>query len=245
MFYPTLKRIAHLLGVTVVSQRHAGLPFLRHPPQSSFDLVLLHCFPNLHGLNFIQIGANDGQRVDPLIPYLDSCAWSGLMFEPLAANHAALVGRHGANPRLQLRRAAVDTVAGRRVVYDLDRKMHPDLPDWAYGLGSFSRERVVSAIGKFGLTDDAIVAEEITTLSWDDVWIDFGPRRCDLLVLDTEGYDLILLRAASLTLHRPRIIHFEHAWVPLDDRLAFYRELIGLGYEIATDGPDTSAWLKS
>ncbi len=229
----------------IISRRHASLPFVEHPPQTVFDLVLLHCFPDLNGLNFIQIGANDGQRADPLVAYLDACAWSGLMFEPLEANHAALQRRHGANPRLRIHRAAVDHTTSRRIMYDLDRVRHPHLPDWAYGLGSFSRDRVLTALKELGMDEKALKEEEIASLAWVDVWREFGPRRCDLLVLDTEGYDLILLRAAGLAQHRPRIIHFEHVCVDEIDRLAFYRELIALGYEIATDGPDTTAWLKT
>lgn len=237
--------MARWCGLAVVSRRHAGLPYLEHPPHTMFDHVLLQCFPALSGLNFIQIGANDGQRADPLAAYLEPCAWSGLMFEPLRANHTALVRRHGGNARLQVRHAAVDRIAGRRVMYDLNRTAHPNLPDWAYGLGSFSRERVLTAARELGLDEQALVEEEIASVAWDEVWRDFGARRCDLLVLDTEGYDLVLLRAADLGRHRPRVIHFEHACVETADRLAFYRELTGLGYEIATDGPDTTAWLKT
>lgn len=245
MLRSILQSLAKWCGFAIVSRRHASLPFVEHPPQTAFDLVLLHCFPSLHGLNFIQIGANDGQRADPLVAYLESCAWSGLMFEPLSVNHAVLLRRHGANPRLQIHRAAVDRVTGRRIMYDLDRAAHPHLPDWAYGLGSFSRDRVLTALRELGLDEKAIKEEEISGIAWAEVWRDFGQRRCDLLVLDTEGYDLVLLRAADLAQHRPRVIHFEHVCANDDDRFALYRELAALGYEIATDGPDTTAWLKA
>lgn len=244
-FRSSFQRLARLAGFAIISRQHAGLGFLEHPPQSAFDLTLLHCHPALSGLNFIQIGANDGQRADPLAAYLEPCAWSGLMFEPLQQNFAALSQRHGHNPRLRLRRNAVDTVASRRPMYDLDRAAHPSLPDWAYGLASFSRERVLQAARELGLDERAVVTEEIVAVTWDEVWRDFGPQRCDLLVLDTEGYDLTLLRTAGLAQHRPRIIHFEHACANEDDRFAFYRELTALGYELATDGPDTTAWLKT
>lgn len=245
MLRPFLKNFARRCGLVVVSRRHAGVPYLDHFPRTLFDHVLLHCFPDPRGLNFIQIGANDGQRADPLVDYLETCAWSGHLYEPLGTNHAQLLHRHGANPRLQIHRAAVDQVAGRRLMYDVDRSAHPGLPNWAYGLGSFSRERVVSALRELGLGEQAVREEEIAAVSWDDVWQGFGPRRCDLLVLDTEGYDLVLLRAAGLGRHRPRVIHFEHACVETNDRLACYSELIALGYELATDGPDTTAWLPA
>ncbi len=245
MLRATLKRLARCAGHTVVSRRHVAVPYLEHPPRNVLDQVLLRCHPVLQGLNFIQAGANDGTRADPIARYLDPCSWSGLMFEPLAANFDALRRHHGANPRLRLRQQAIDTVAGSRPLYDLDRAAHPELPDWAHGLASFSRDRVLQAARELGLDERALVTETVTAVTWDEVWRDFGPQRCDLLVLDTEGYDLTLLRAANLAERRPRIIHFEHACTPPADRLAFYGELLALGYEIATDGSDTTAWLAA
>lgn len=245
MLRPLIQQLARLAGLTIVSRRHVSLPYLEHPPRNAFDQVLLRCHASLHGLNFVQVGANDGERADPIARYLAPCAWSGLMFEPLTVNFSALERRHGANTRLRLCQRAIDTVAGLRPLYDLDRSSHPQLPDWANGLASFNRDRVLQAARELGLDESALVAEQITTVTWDDVWRDFGPQRCDLLVLDTEGYDLTLLRAARLDKHRPRIIHFEHACSTPADRLAFYGDLLELGYEIVTDGPDTTAWLQS
>lgn len=131
------------------------------------------------------------------------------------------------------------------MLYDLDCLAHPSLPDWAHGLGSFNRERILLAAHELGLDEKAIITEEITTMSWTEVWQDFGPHRCDLLVLDTEGHDLPLLHTADLGRHRPRIIHFEHACATPAERLEFCGKLLALGYELSTEGPDTTAWLPA
>jgi FkbM family methyltransferase len=242
MLYSALQRFARACGWLVISRRHVAANCVEFPPETAFDRVLLRCHPRLEGLRFIQIGANDGRRCDPIARYVDRCQWIGVMFEPLAANFAALEKRHHGNPRLRLRRAAVDQAAGQRTVYDLDRAQHPALPDWAHGLGSFSRERVLTAARELGLDESAIIGESVETVGWNEVWRDLGPGDCDVLLLDTEGYDLVLLRAADLARHRPRVVHFEHACVSREEQLAFYGELLALGYEIATDGPDTTAW---
>ena len=240
-----LQHLARACGFLVIRRRHAGAGYIEHPPRTAFDHTLLRCFPSPRALRFIQIGANDGQRADPLLRYIDGCAWSGLMFEPRAINFAALSKRHGNNPRLRLRPCAVDSHAGRRMLYDLDCLAHPSLPDWAHGLGSFNRERILLAAHELGLDEKAIITEEITTMSWTEVWQDFGPHRCDLLVLDTEGHDLPLLHTADLGRHRPRIIHFEHACATPAERLEFCGKLLALGYELSTEGPDTTAWLPA
>ena len=217
----SLSRFFHRLGLVCVRTSHPAAHYLQHQPASAFETVLLRLFPDLRGLRFIQIGANDGRRADPICTFIDTHAWGGLMIEPLAANFADLRRHRGdSSPRIRLRQAAVDLSSGRRQVYDLA----PSATD--------------------GLPDSSIIAEEIDTITWDQVWQEFGARPCDLLVLDTEGYDLTLLRAASLASNRPRVIHFEHACATPEDRHAFYRKLTDLGYEIATDGPDTTAWLQ-
>lgn len=200
----TFSRLLNRIGLLCVRTNHPASHYLRHLPASAFETVLFRLFPDQQGLRFIQIGANDGRRADPLQIFIDKHDWSGIMIEPLSKNFA----------------------------------------DWTRGLASFSRERVAQAASELGLPDTAIISEEIDTITWAQVWSEFGSRPCDLLTLDTEGYDLTLLRAASLSEHKPRIIHFEHACTTSEDRYAFYRELEQLGYEISTDGPDTTAWLQ-
>lgn len=231
-------------GLVVTTTSHPGVPYFDHPPVNAFHSALLRSFPRLDGLGFIQIGANDGRRADPLAPFIGRYGWHGLLYEPLAANFAALETFHGSNPRLTLRRAAVDLSASRRAIYDLAPEFTARLPDWTRGLASFSRERVAQAAAELALPERAIVSEEVETVTWDRVWNEFGEQRCDLLVLDTEGYDLTLLRAADLARHRPRLILFEHACNTLDERLEFYRLLLELGYDIATFEGDTVATIR-
>lgn len=238
-----LHRLLRRLGIVVISARHYNLRYLDYPPATAFEDTLLRLFPDLLGLNFIQIGANNGVRADPIHRYIEPFAWTGLMFEPLRNNFRDLQRHCGANPRLQLRQAAVDVTAGRRPIYDLAPDATVTLPDWTRGLASFSRSRLEQAARELSLPDSAIVSEEVETISWTQIWQELGSRRCDLLVLDTEGYDIPLLRAADLAQHRPKLILFEHACYTLDERLDFYRELFALGYELSTSEGDTVAWL--
>jgi len=242
LFQPVLAALRRV-GLVVLSARHPALRYLDHTPASAFESALLRQFTDLRGLNFLQVGANDGRRADPLQRFIDAYDWSGLMYEPLPANFAELQRHRGGNARLRLRQAAIDVRAGRRSLYDLSAAATAGLPDWTRGLASFSRERVATAARELNLPETAIVAEEVNTITWPMAWEEFGPQRCDLLVLDTEGHDFVLLRAADLARHRPRLILFEHACNPLEERLDCYRELLQLGYELATAEGDTIACL--
>jgi FkbM family methyltransferase len=237
----TLRSLARRAGLRVVSDRHQAVPYIDHGPVGAFDEIVLRLYPDPRGRRFIQIGANDGVRADPIRRYIQTCGWQGILVEPLPAMFRQLRENHAANPRLQFVNAAVDLTAGTRPLYHLSSGL-TGLPDWAWGLASLDRERVRRAAGELGLDETAIVAETVPTLTWADLLDRFGPSPCDLLVLDTEGADIALLRAAPLARLRPRIIHFEHAGADRATRLAFYGELLDQGFELATAAGDTIAF---
>ena len=240
-----LKQLLRRLGIAAVSANHAGVRYLDHPPGSIFESVLLRTFPDLHGLNFIQVGANDGRRFDPINPYVTHYAWRGVLVEPVPANFRHLQQTYAGNARLTLLQAAVDLQPGRRAVYHLSEDMPGPVPEWAWGLASFDRSHLLHTVKAQGWSEDVIAATDVPTLTWLDLWLKSASGNCDLLVIDTEGYDVTLLRAAGLAEHRPRLIHFEHTHVSPEERLDFYRELIALGYELASDAGDTTAWLPA
>lgn len=234
------RRILRQVGLEIIRSTHPAAAYLRHAPATAFESILLRTFPDLTGLTFVQIGANDGVRCDPIHRFIDRYAWSGVLLEPLPVHFEALRRLHGANPRLRLMQAALDVEAGTRPIYNVRAS---GLPDWAQGLASLDLNRVRQAARDLGLDESAVTEEMVTTVTWQEVWSSLHQRRCDLLLLDTEGYDIHLLRQARLEQHRPRIVHFEHACVSDEERIAFYRELLALGYEISTHGVDTTAHL--
>jgi FkbM family methyltransferase len=236
------KQLLRRLGLIVVRESHGAGKYLDQPPAGIFDFVLLEVFPSLRGLRFIQIGANDGVRADPIWFKVSQYAWTGLLVEPLATSFAELRKNYAGRPGLDFLNAAVDVSAGTRTLHFL----RPGLavPDWARGLATFDLARLQRTTGELGRTDEDIGHQEIRTVTWDAVLERFGAGPCDVLVVDAEGHDIPILRAAPLGRLRPKVIHFEHGCATLSDRLAFDGELIGLGYEIASDGADTIAWLK-
>ncbi len=238
-----LKKLLRRLGVAVVTADHAGVRYLDHTPTSAFDAILLRAFPSLQGLTFVQVGANDGHRFDPINAYVTAYGWRGVLVEPVPSNFRVLQKTYGANARLTLRQAAVDTQAGQRNIYYLREDMPGPVPEWIWGLASFNRDHLRDAVKSLGWDETAIASQPVPTIVWDDLWHLLPGPQCDVLVIDTEGYDIKLLRSANLGIRRPKLIHFEHAHVTPAERLAFYQELIEMGYDLASDRGDTTAWL--
>lgn len=238
-----LKQLFRHLGFAAVTAGHAGVRYLDHPPATAFESVLLKRFPSLQGLTFLQVGANDGHRFDPINPYVTTYGWRGVLVEPVPSNFRALQKTYGKNAQLILRQAAVDTVTGQRNIYHLREDLPGPVPDWLWGLASFNRDHLWNAIQPLGWDETAIACRPVPTIQWKDLWQLLPGPQCDILVIDTEGFDITLLRSADLGARRPKLIHFEHSHVTATERLTFYGELIELGYDLASDRGDTTAWL--
>jgi FkbM family methyltransferase len=230
------------MGFVVVRTSHTGVRYLDNPPSGAFDQILLRVFENLDGLRFIQVGANDGIRADPIHRMVRLHRWRGVFVEPLPIYFEQLCRNYAGLPDLQFVNAAVDLEPGTRRIYQLRPNL--DVPDWAHGLPTFDLTRLQTVARTLGLSDTDIVSEEVRAVTWDDIRTTFGDHPCDVLVVDAEGYDITLLRAANLDRWKPRVILFEHGCATEADRLAFYGELIRAGYEISSEAQDTAAWLR-
>ncbi len=237
-----MKAFLRRLGLILASASHPGAVYLEHPPQSVFEGILLQRFPDLDGLSFIQVGANDGQRFDPLHPFLRKHRWRGVLVEPVPQNFRALEKTYDGCPRLVLLQALVDESSGTRTMYYV-REGTPG-PDWIHGLATLSRKGLLESLRLVGLDERVVASEELPAVVWADVWCHLPSARCDVLALDTEGHDLVLLRAVDLASRRPTVVHFEHQHFSKSERLEVYGELMDLGYEIATDENDTTAWRR-
>jgi FkbM family methyltransferase len=242
-FTASLKKRLRQVGIVAVRRHHAAVKYLDDPPVRMLGAILLRVFPSLDGLNFIQVGANDGIRGDPIRPMVLAHGWSGVLVEPLPTLFERLRENYRGSPGLEFVNAALDTVVGTRTIHVL----RPGLavPDWAQGLPTFDLARLQAIARGLGLSDGDIQNQEVGTITWDGLRATFGSRACDVLVVDAEGYDITLLRAAGLDRWRPRVIQFENPSERPAERLAFYGELLGLGYEVASDGQDTVAWLPA
>lgn len=235
-----LKALAEQAGFAIVRRSHRGARYLERPPESPLDDVLLRLFPRLDGLTFLQVGANDGLRADPIRDYVLRYRWRGLLLEPMPSLFAQLQRNYADCPELSFLNAALDVQAGSRTLYYFGPECG-SLPDWAFGLGTFDRARLEALLSDFHLPPSAIHEQTAPTLTWADALRKLPDGRCDLLVLDTEGADVTLLDALDLQQDGPRVIQFEHACVSQAEHLRALRRLMENGYEIATHGGDTIA----
>jgi FkbM family methyltransferase len=192
---------------------------------------------------FVEIGANDGVQHDHLRPFILDRRWSGVMVEPqphvfarLALNYAGVTG-------VAIENAAITDRDGRVAFYypapPSDERDEAGLPDWYDGIGSLSREAVLSHARHIPDIEQRLVETEVPSLSYASLCEKHGLARVDLLLLDTEGADYELLRGMDFGERPPRLVIYEHYHLTASERVACREYMESLGFETMEEGFDT------
>lgn len=233
------RKLLRRWGWVVFRTNHPYLRQLEHPIFTAFDFALCRAFREIEGRTFLQIGAHDGVRNDPLHPMISRWNWQGTRVEPNPVYFRELMSN---TPQtIRLIQAAVGFEAGRVPLFSID-PTQPGLPDWAGGLATLDRHRIETARRELGLPAAAVRQEEVQVLTWNQLLEQLESPEIEILVTDLEGLDVPLLQQWDWQRHLPRVVLFEHGCADDKQRLALYGKLIDLGYEIATQGPDTVAY---
>ncbi|HEX4631928.1 MAG TPA: FkbM family methyltransferase [Chthoniobacterales bacterium] len=193
----------------------------------------------------VQIGANDGIAGDPLVEGFRKTRWSGLLVEPVPYLYEMLVARYRDRPGMQVECAAISTRDGEAPLYRL-RSIPGQTPEWFNQLASLDREVLLKHRESIPKIDSLLIEERVPTVRLDTLLARHGIARIDLLVVDTEGHDLEILRTLDLTRFRPTLLMFEHQHLSEDDKQAAYALLKTAGYDFReTPEGDAIAWRES
>lgn len=196
-------------------------------------------------LYFVQIGANNGLRNDPLHGWIIRHAADvhGLVVEPLPDMFEELTRTYQEYPSIVPVRTAIHNTAQSLTLYRVTPQAVPSDKDWMHGIASFSREHLLN----HGAPPEAIVEEEVPCMTFSALMDRHPLPRMDLLQVDTEGMDMEIIRAIDFPSdRRPAIIRCEHHlseghtdWSQFHD---FAGHLHSLGYEILLERHDLLAY---
>ena len=204
------------------------------------------------GAVFVQIGANDGVKNDPIHDTARDFPLKGLLVEPQKDVFERLQNNYSHNPKILLENAAIGTQDGTQSLYKVDvntvradkLRMRKDYS----GVSSFNRESVVSYLayftGKdsiFRKSDRYIIEEPVATMTFESLLHKHNISNVDLLIIDTEGFDYEIIRTIDFKKHAPGLIYFEHFHLLSEDRLECWGYLSSLGYKCAVTYKDTIA----
>jgi len=223
-----------------------GYRIVRTHNPNFFELFLLRYLEG-HGrtLRFIQIGANDGQRFDPIHEFASSPHFEffGLAVEPVPRFYRALKQIYRNQPGIKAVNAAIHNTWSEATLYVVGEQFDRDVPEWALGTASFSKEHVI----KPEVPEEYIEAITVPCVSLVGLMDREGFRKLDLLQIDTEGYDGEILRSIDFTKMRPAMIHFEHGMgdgVMTRSEVESLIELLNQqGYQVLLERYDALAFL--
>lgn len=189
------------------------------------DAALVKITRALSEVFYLLIGANDGQRGDPLVKHTADPKWRGMLFEPLPGPYSALQKTYADRPRAELRNEAVvaDAPGGRRTFYAVPGSTTNS---------SFRRdviERQRAGLLSEGV-DPQIEPIEVASRAVVELEALPGFRAPDVLLTDTEGYDFTLFEAWWARGWRPLFVEVEVVHLSLPEKTRIREELTTAGY---------------
>ncbi|CAM3671582.1 FkbM family methyltransferase [Flavobacterium chungbukense] len=154
---------------------------------------------------FVQIGANDGISFDPIYELVTKEKVKGIAIEPMPDIFKLLEKNYDKHPNVKLLNLAIHKDQTEMKMYRVDPKK-TNYPDWTKGTPSFNKDH--HKLGNIPEYD--IIEESVKCISFDALIKEYSINRIDLLQIDTEGYDLEIIKMINFNQISPRIISFEH-----------------------------------
>ena len=199
-------------------------------------------------VSFVQVGAMDGVKFDPLHKRIRTQGWRGVLFEPLPDMFENLQRNYAGCEGLTLVQAAIDAQEGERHMFRIPQALVASgtLPEWALGISSFYNDR--NALGgkkideaTCALVQANTVREPVRCTTFERVLTDHAIDRLDLLQIDTEGHDWAILKTFPIDRLQPLVINFEYYNLQEAEVRAALEWLRRHGYAYGMDHKDVTA----
>ncbi len=166
-------------------------------------------------VNFVQIGANDGLRNDPIREFVIRDRWKGIFVEPLLTVFGMLQNNYAyaSNSGLVFVNAAISASDSNSFIfYTFDNCFLQSLSlekrlDYLRK-ASFDRKHVEHHISK--MSEGAIKEIEVTCLTMTSFLNKYWTGgKIDLLVIDAEGHEPSIIKSIDFDKFQPEAIYFE------------------------------------
>jgi FkbM family methyltransferase len=188
---------------------------------------------------FVQVGSNDGLKLDPLRPHILARQWSGIMIEPVPYVFEQLAAQYGGHSRIVLENVAVADHDGTAELHYLPQSGDEILPSWYDALASFRKDVLLNHAQFIPDIATRISSIEVPCLTFESICAKHAVEQIDLVQIDTEGYDAEVIKLIDLELHSPKLLMFEHLHLKPTDWDACLAHLRRHGYEDISDSMDT------
>jgi FkbM family methyltransferase len=178
-------------------------------PLTNFTLAIEHLTRAGKKVTFLQVGANDGVRFDSLFFTVTSQRWRGVVVEPLPNVFERLVSNYQDHEQVKPVNFAVHPSEKTATIFSVRPHSLRKYPDYVAGMASFLKSHLISG----GIEEEDIVRTEVECTTVTKLVLEHNLQDLDILQIDTEGFDLEVLRSIDFEVVKPLVIKFE--WMNL------------------------------
>jgi FkbM family methyltransferase len=190
-------------------------------------------------IRFVQIGAHDGVKNDPIHPYIRQYGWQGVLVEPIPAIFKELKQNYEGVPKLRFEMVGIADTDGALQFYHLPPEF--DDPNWLQQIGTFDRKAIEFNLAVRHDLLPHITSTEIPTVSLKTLFSRNHIEQLDLLLLDVEGLEWVILKQLQDLTIRPQYLFFEWGCMNPRDLDALLQFLQASGYRLYGCGDDILA----
>ncbi|HQL35237.1 MAG TPA: FkbM family methyltransferase [Bacillota bacterium] len=190
---------------------------------------------------FVQIGANDGVRHDPLREFVLNNNWKGILVEPVKYIFKKLTSNYSDKKGLIFENVAISDKDEWRDFYyfneESDNDLEGDYPEY----GTFIYEQIEEWLAMNNKSKKYLVKEKVLCMTIDSLLKRNNIQKFDVLCIDVEGYDYEIVKSLDFNFYNPDIIIYEINHLTEEDRKESFYLLEKHGYKVLGIGIDAVA----
>lgn len=236
-----LKKIIGLLGYKIINKESAKTERLIESLAFNCSDFIKYLIKEKNVNQVIQVGANDGESDDFLRDSINKDT-KVLLIEPIKSAFAELKKNYSNFINIEFINKAVDINKGKKKIYSVNPK-HYDYykkkydskeVSWLTVLASFEKNHLKN----HGVKSNHIHSTEIDCVTFNELILQYNFNQLGLLVIDTEGYDSILVTNFIQSTNIKPVIIFEWIHMKINDAQDLIELLKANNYKFLKVGKD-------
>ncbi len=239
--FKLLKKIIGAIGYKLIDKKSAKSERIIENFSLKIEDILKHLIRKKKIKKIIQIGANDGKSDDFLFNCFDDNLEAILIepiedaFKKLEKNYENFVKAKCLNLAVDIDNKSKEIFCVNRKFYEFYKKKYNEVNvEWLDVLSSFNKKHLIN----HGIKEKHIVSKFIECKTISELINQYNFQNFDLLIIDVEGYDLVILNNFIQTTNIKPMIIFEWIHAQKNDIEKLLIELEGLNYKFLRIGRD-------